>query len=224
MRGLPMGCVLSSTPFPRGGGRGLLLVDNVDSFTRNLADLFAQLGADVWVVRNDRVSIKEALDAKPAGVVLSPGPRAPRQAGVSVPLVRACARAEVPIPVLGVCLGHQAIGVAFGGRVIRAQKPVHGRAIAVSHRGQGLLEGLPDPFPAARYHSLVVDPERLPAELEATAFSPEGEIMALRHRRLPIEGMQFHPESYLTPVGPRLLAAFLVRCGIRPRRPQAVVR
>lgn len=216
------GRVLRSPVLRRAGPRGIVLVDNYDSFTLNLAHLLAQLGADVQVVRHDEASVAQVLAAAPRGVVLSPGPLAPAQAGICVALVRACARAARPVPLLGVCLGHQAIGAAFGARVVRARVPVHGRALPVSHDGHGLLAGLPDPFPAARYHSLVVSPRGLPRSLVAHAWSAEGEIMALAHAERPIEGVQFHPESYLTPDGPRLLAAFLRRCGVVPRRARVV--
>ncbi|MBL9086218.1 MAG: aminodeoxychorismate/anthranilate synthase component II [Planctomycetia bacterium] len=201
----------------------MVVVDNYDSFTHNLAHLLAQLGADVAVVRNDGATVAEVLAARPAGVVLSPGPLSPAEAGISVALVRACARATPPVPVFGVCLGHQAIGVAFGGRVGRAVRPVHGRATAVRSTRRGLLAGLPRTFRAARYHSLVVDEASLPAALEVVARSPEGEVMAVAHRTLPVDGVQFHPESFLTPHGPAILAAFLRRCGLRPRT-AAVVR
>ncbi len=196
-------------------GRSILLLDNYDSFTQNLAHALASLGADVTVVRHDEVAVRDVVRARPAGVVISPGPLSPREAGISVPLVRACARAKPPIPVLGVCLGHQAIGVAFGGRVVRAKAPVHGRATRVAHRDVGVLRGVRCPTEVARYHSLVVDPTSLPDDLEAHAVSAEGEVMGLLHRRLPIEGLQFHPESFLSPDGPAMLAAFLRRCGIR---------
>jgi anthranilate synthase/aminodeoxychorismate synthase-like glutamine amidotransferase len=198
-------------------------VDNYDSFTRNLAHLVAQLGADVVVVRNDEATVAQVLAAHPAGVVISPGPRSPAEAGISVPLVCACADATPPVPVLGVCLGHQAIGVAFGGRVVRARRPVHGRATTVRSTRRGLLAALPRTFRAARYHSLVVDEATLPAALEVVARSDEGEVMAVAHRALPVDGVQFHPESFLTPSGPAILAAFLRRCGLRPRA-VAVVR
>ena len=204
--------------------RALWVVDNYDSFTENLVHLLAQLSADVCVVRNDAVSVGDVLAARPAGVVLSPGPCTPREAGISVALVRACARATPPVPVLGVCLGPQAIGVAFRARVGRGSRRAPGRATPVTHDGSGCLAGLPSPFLAARYHSLVVSPEGLPRDLRVTARSEEGEIMGLLHRRLPIEGVQFHPESYLTPLGPAVLAAFLARCGLRSRSPAAVVR
>lgn len=217
------GRLLPSLPRRRRRPRPVVVVDNYDSFTHNLAHLLAQLGADVAVVRNDGATVAEVLAARPAGVVLSPGPLSPAEAGISVALVRACARATPPVPVFGVCLGHQAIGVAFGGRVGRAVRPVHGRATAVRSTRRGLLAGLPRTFRAARYHSLVVDEASLPAALEVVARSPEGEVMAVAHRTLPVDGVQFHPESFLTPHGPAILAAFLRRCGLRPRT-AAVVR
>jgi len=203
-----------------------VLLDNYDSFTLNLAHLLARHGSDVAIVRHDEASAADVLAAGPAGVVISPGPLSPREAGISVPLVLACARAEPAVPVLGVCLGHQAIGVAFGARVERAVVPVHGRATPILHRGAGVLAGLSSPLLAARYHSLVVSPDAVPADLLVHATSREGEVMGLLHRRLPIAGLQFHPESYLTPDGPRMVAAFLARCGlarasrrvVRPRR------
>lgn len=207
-----------------GSPRGVLVVDNVDSFPWNLAHLLAQLGADVAVVRNDAATVEDVLEARPRGVLLSPGPKTPVEAGISVGLVRACAGARVPLPLFGVCLGHQSIGAAFGARIVRAAVPVHGRATDVTHRGAGCLVGLPSPFRAARYHSLVVEEASLPRDLVVTARSPEGEIMAMRHRRRPIEGVQFHPESYLTPEGPRILAAFLRTCGIPTRAPAGVIR
>jgi anthranilate synthase/aminodeoxychorismate synthase-like glutamine amidotransferase len=216
-----MGRVLRPPHTPPRGA--VWLVDNYDSFTENLAHLLAQLGATAFVARNDERSTRAVLAARPVGVVVSPGPCTPSEAGVSVDVIRACARRPAPIPVLGVCLGHQAIGAAFGARVVAALEPVHGWATAIHHEGAGLLAGLPSPFPAARYHSLVVG-RPLPSDLEETARSDRGEVMALRHRRYPIEGVQFHPESYLTPHGPRILAAFLRRCGLRPRRPAQVVR
>lgn len=199
----------------------LLLVDNYDSFTHNLVDELEQLGARVRVVRHDAIGLDEALHGGHRGVVLSPGPGRPEDAGVCVPLLR---KAGPRLPVLGVCLGEQALGLAHGARVVRARRPLHGTATPVRHARTGLLAGLPQGFLAARYHSLVVSPRGLPPTLEATAWSPEGEIMALRHRTLPQEGVQFHPESYLTPEGPRILAAFVQRCGLRARRASAVVR
>lgn len=201
---------------PRGRARRpfVVVVDNYDSFSGNLAHLLAQLGPDVAVVRNDAVTVEAVMDARPVGVVVSPGPHTPKEAGVSLDVIRACAQAGGPFPLLGVCLGHQAVGVAFGGRVVRAKRPVHGRATTVVSSRRGWLAALPGRFVAARYHSLVVDPATLPPELEVLARSAEGEIMALRHRALPIVGVQFHPESYLTRTGPALLAAFLRAGGL----------
>ena len=199
--------------------RRLLVVDNYDSFTHNAVDELVQLGAEVVVRRNDAVDIDEAAGF--AGIVLSPGPGRPRDAGVTVPLIRALG-AEVPI--LGICLGHQAIAEAYGGRVIRAVRPVHGSSTWIRNRRRGLLAGLPARFEAARYHSLVVDPKRPGKGLEVTATSEEGEIMALRHRVHPVECVQFHPESHLSPEGPVLFAAFLRRVGLRPKDPARVKR
>ncbi len=194
----------------------LLVVDNYDSFTHNLVDLLAQLGARVLVRRNDALSVEEAARSGVRGIVLSPGPGRPEQAGLCVALVRALAGR---LPVLGVCLGHQAVAVAYGGLVVRARQPLHGEATPVLHRGQGLLAGLPRPFLAARYHSLVAHPRRPGRGLVVSARSPAGEVMALRHVRHPVEGVQFHPESVLTPAGAALLAAFVRRVGLRPRSP-----
>jgi anthranilate synthase/aminodeoxychorismate synthase-like glutamine amidotransferase len=201
--------------------RPILLIDNYDSFTMNVADLLGQMGADVVVRRNDAVTLEEIEAMDPAGIVVSPGPGRPEDAGVSVEAIR---RFGSRTPVLGICLGHQAIATAYGGRVVRAVRPLHGTATDVRHRREGLLRGVPSPFRAARYHSLVVDPERVGKGLRVTARSAEGEVMAMRHGAHPVEGVQFHPESYLTPRGPWILAAFLRRCGLRPRAPRAVVR
>jgi anthranilate synthase/aminodeoxychorismate synthase-like glutamine amidotransferase len=192
----------------------VLVLDNYDSFTHNLVDLLRQFGARVAVRRNDAIDVAEVERDPPRGLVLSPGPGRPEDAGVSVPLVR---RFGATIPILGVCLGHQALAVAYGGRVVRATHPLHGTATPVRHAGRGLLVGLPQGFAAARYHSLVVDPRRPGRGLVATAWSPEGEVMALVHERDPVEGVQFHPESHLSPEGPRILAAFLRRTGLHPR-------
>jgi anthranilate synthase/aminodeoxychorismate synthase-like glutamine amidotransferase len=192
----------------------ILVVDNYDSFTFNLVQLIEALGADAEVVRND-VESAEALAARgPHGVVLSPGPGTPERAGVTLDAVRCFAARGTPV--LGVCLGHQAIGVAFGGSVARARVPRHGRAVAIRHDGAGAFRGLADPFDAALYHSLVLDEERLPAVLTVSARSPEGEVMGIRHRELPLEGVQFHPESVLTPGGRALVANFVSRCSGSP--------
>jgi anthranilate synthase/aminodeoxychorismate synthase-like glutamine amidotransferase len=189
----------------------LLVLDNYDSFTYNLVQYAGELGADPVVYRNDALDAERALALDPAAIVISPGPCTPREAGISVPLVRAAAAAGVPL--LGVCLGHQAIGEAFGGRVVRAERLMHGKATMVAHTGHPVFEGLPSPFEAMRYHSLVVSPDGLPAELEVTAWSadraPGQEIMGLSHRSLPIYGVQFHPESVGTAHGKRILSNFL---------------
>jgi anthranilate synthase component II len=189
----------------------LLVLDNYDSFTYNLVQYAGELGADPVVYRNDALGVDQALALEPAAIVISPGPCTPREAGISVPLVRAAAAAGVPL--LGVCLGHQAIGDAFGGDVVRADRLMHGKATMVAHTAHPLFATLPSPFAAMRYHSLVVAPGTLPDELELTAWSndrPAGsEIMALCHRELPVYGVQFHPESVGTDHGKRILANFL---------------
>jgi anthranilate synthase/aminodeoxychorismate synthase-like glutamine amidotransferase len=189
----------------------LLLIDNYDSFVHNLARYFEELGCRTLVVRNDRLAVDEAAALAPEAIVISPGPCTPAEAGISVELVR---RLGPRIPILGVCLGHQAIAAAYGGRVVRAARPMHGRTSLVRHDGRDLLAGLPDPFPAARYHSLVVADEGLPAELEVRARTEDGTIMALAHRTFRVHGVQFHPESILTSVGPRILANFLALAGL----------
>ncbi len=188
----------------------LLVLDNYDSFTYNLVQYAGELGADPVVYRNDALSVEGVLALAPAAIVVSPGPCTPREAGISVPLVRAAAGR---VPVLGVCLGHQAIGEAFGGQVVRADRLMHGKTTSVAHTGHPLFEGIADPFEAMRYHSLVVSPEGLPPELEVTAWSDDraagSEIMAICHRSLPVYGVQFHPESVGTASGKRLLSNFL---------------
>ena len=192
----------------------ILVLDNYDSFTFNLVQLIEALGADAEVVRND-VEPAEALAARdPDGVVLSPGPGTPGRAGVTLDAVRCFAARGTPV--LGICLGHQAIGVAFGASVARARVPRHGKSAAIRHDGAGVFRGLADPFEAALYHSLVIDEERLPAALCISARSPEGEVMGVRHRELPLEGVQFHPESVLTPGGGVVIANFVARCGGSP--------
>ena len=188
----------------------LLVLDNYDSFTYNLVQYAGELGAEPVVYRNDALSVEAALALRPDAIVVSPGPCTPREAGISVPLIRAAA---AMVPVLGVCLGHQAIGEAFGGRVVRADRLMHGKTTPVAHRGHPLFEGIPTPFEAMRYHSLVVSPDGLPQELEITAWSDDraegSEIMGLSHESLPVHGVQFHPESVGTAVGKRILANFL---------------
>jgi anthranilate synthase component II len=189
----------------------LLVLDNYDSFTYNLVQYAGELGAEPVVYRNDALSVAAALALDPAAIVISPGPCTPREAGISVPLVRAASAAGVPL--LGVCLGHQSIGEAFGGRVVRADRLMHGKTTLVNHSGHPVFADLPSPFEAMRYHSLVVSPAGLPDELEVTAWSadrsPGAEIMGLCHRTLPVYGVQFHPESVGTGHGKRILANFL---------------
>jgi anthranilate synthase component 2 len=190
----------------------ILLIDNYDSFTWNLVHLIGGLGAAVTVRRNDALDVPAALALRPAGIVLSPGPCDPDRAGICLPLTRAAAAAGIPL--LGVCLGHQTIGQAFGGRVLRAPAIVHGKTDAIHHAGAGLFAGLPNPFRATRYHSLMVARDGLPGMLEITAWSDDGTIMGLRHRTQPIEGVQFHPESIASEQGAALLAAFLARTAV----------
>jgi anthranilate synthase/aminodeoxychorismate synthase-like glutamine amidotransferase len=187
------------------------MIDNYDSFTYNLVQYLGELGAEIDVLRNDAASLEALLARKVAGVVISPGPGRPEAAGVSVSAVEAFAR--LGTPVLGVCLGHQAIGEAFGGSIGRARTLMHGKTSPIHHDQKGVFEGLATPIDATRYHSLVVEPDACPSSLEVSARSPDGEIMGLRHRELPVEGVQFHPESILTTEGKRLLANFLSRCG-----------
>ncbi len=189
----------------------ILMVDNYDSFTYNLVQGLADLShGEVEVVRNDVATADELLARAPRAVVVSPGPGTPEQAGVSVDLIAAAAE----VPLLGICLGHQALAVAHGGRVVRAAEPVHGKVSMIHHAGGPLLEGLPNPFPATRYHSLVVDPASVPGCLEVTAWTEDGQVMGLRHRTRPHFGLQFHPESYLCRDGIRLLGSFLELAGI----------
>ena len=190
----------------------LLLIDNYDSFTYNLYHFLGELHAKIVVRRNDAVTVEEALAMRPDGIVLSPGPCDPDRAGLCLPLIAAAAARQLPL--LGVCLGHQAIGQAFGGRVVRAQVPMHGKVGVMTHQGRGVLAGLPSPFKATRYHSLIVERESLPACLEVTAETVDPEsgvplIMAFSHRTLPIHGVQFHPESIASEHGHRLLGNFV---------------
>jgi para-aminobenzoate synthetase component 2 len=190
----------------------LLLVDNYDSFTYNLVQAFLVIGADVLVHRNDAITVAEAEALAPTHLCISPGPGTPRDAGVSMAMIRAFAGR---LPVLGVCLGHQSIVEVFGGEVVRAGRLMHGKVSPVQHDGRGILAGMPQPFAAGRYHSLIARPESLPACLEVTARTAENEIMGVRHRELMVEGVQFHPESVLTPEGPLLLGNFLQQDGGR---------
>lgn len=185
----------------------LLLIDNYDSFTYNLVHYLGELGATLDVRRNDTLDVQEAMALRPAGILLSPGPCDPDQAGICLPLTLAAA--EAGIPLMGVCLGHQTIGQAFGGKVVRCHEIVHGKMGRVHHKGKGLFAGLPSPFEATRYHSLVVDQETLPDCLEITAQLEDGTIMGLQHRDLPIHGVQFHPESIASQHGHALLQNFL---------------
>ena len=185
----------------------VLVLDNYDSFTYNLVHLLGRLEADVTVARNDEVSVEEVRGLQPDAIVISPGPSLPEKAGISVELIRAVGS---EIPILGVCLGHQAIGVAYGARVVRVD-PVHGKRSTVFHSGRGSFRDLPSPIQAARYHSLAIERASLPAELEVTAWSPDGLLMGVAHRSHPVEGFQFHPESILTDDGEALVGAFLDR-------------
>lgn len=184
----------------------IIMIDNYDSFTYNLVQYLAELGADLEVWRNDAISVKEVKAKRPEGIVISPGPGVPERAGISVDLIK---ELGPRVPILGVCLGHQAIGVAYGGRVVRAPELMHGKTSEVFHNGKGLYEGVENPFVATRYHSLIVERETLPPCLEVTAETKNGLIMGMRHREHPVEGVQFHPESILTVAGKRILANFL---------------
>ena len=194
---------------PPGRRVRLLIVDNYDSFTYNLAQELGELGAEVEVLRNDAFTLDDLEADLPDGVVISPGPGDPSDAGISNDVIRAIAGRR---PLLGVCLGHQCIGEVYGGRVVRAPQLVHGKTSPIYHRGEGVLADLPVPFEATRYHSLVVDRDSLPPVLKVTAETSDGLIMGLRHRELDVEGVQFHPESVLTTTGMQLLGAFVTRC------------
>jgi anthranilate synthase/aminodeoxychorismate synthase-like glutamine amidotransferase len=197
----------------------ILIVDNYDSFTYNLAQELGELGADVEVVRNDAFTVDELMADLPDGVVISPGPGVPRDAGRSNEVIRKVAGQR---PLLGVCLGHQCIGEVYGARIVPAPTLVHGKTSAIYHRGGGVLEGLSVPFDATRYHSLIVDRDTVPSELRITAETSDGLIMGLRHRELDVEGVQFHPESILTTVGMQLLGNFVSRCATPVPTPQPV--
>ena len=184
----------------------LLMIDNYDSFTYNLVQYLGELGADVRVYRNDAITLDEVAAMAPSQIVVSPGPCTPSEAGVSVPLIQ---RFAGHVPILGVCLGHQAIGQAFGGRIVRAQRVMHGKLSPVSHDGCGVFTGVPSPFAVTRYHSLAIERDRVPAQLLVTATSDDGEIMGVRHRQWAVEGVQFHPEAILTEHGKKMLENFL---------------
>ena len=190
----------------------VLVIDNYDSFVYNLVQYLGELGADPVVHRHDELTVEAVEDMGPDGVLISPGPGRPEDAGVSNAVIE---RLAGRIPILGVCLGHQCIGQVFGARVVRAAEVVHGKTSVVHHGGQGVLAGLPQPFEATRYHSLVVDADSIPSELEVTARTDDGTVMALRHRELAVEGVQFHPESILTTSGKELMANFVAGLGAR---------
>jgi anthranilate synthase/aminodeoxychorismate synthase-like glutamine amidotransferase len=221
------GTILDGERRPEGQGAGtapctprLLLIDNYDSFTYNLVQAFLVLGADVHVYRNDAMTVDEALAFAPSHLCISPGPGTPYDAGTSMDMIRAFAGR---LPVLGVCLGHQSIVEVFGGKVVRAGRLMHGKTSIIQHDGQTLFEGLPQLCEVGRYHSLIAAPETLPPELEVTARTAEGEIMGVRHRTLMVEGVQFHPESILTPDGPALMKNFLGFSGGQRGRGSSVV-
>jgi anthranilate synthase component 2 len=190
----------------------ILVIDNYDSFTYNLVHYLNELGADTAVYRNDALTVQEALGLKPEAVLLSPGPKAPAQAGICLPLLRG---APEDLAILGVCLGHQAIGEAYGGDVIRAKAVMHGKTSQIFHEGKGIFKGMPNPFTATRYHSLAVDKATLPKDLEITAWTEDGEIMGFQHKTRPVYGVQFHPESIATEGGHKLLANFLELAGVQ---------
>ncbi len=195
----------------------ILMIDNYDSFTYNLVQYLSELGERLTVKRNDQITVQGVKRLKPSSIVISPGPGRPSDAGISLELIRAFAGT---VPILGVCLGHQCIGEVFGGRVIRAKRPMHGKTSRIYHDAKALFAGLPSPFEATRYHSLIVERSSLPGTLAVTAWTQEREIMGVRHRRLPVYGVQFHPESILTAVGKDLLRNFLVLAK-SPRRMRA---
>ncbi len=197
-------------------GLRILMVDNYDSFTYNLVQFLGILGADLQVLRNDNARLRDVERLEPRGIVISPGPKAPRDAGLSKEIIL---KFGGVVPILGVCLGHQCIGEAFGGRVVRAPYVMHGKTSLVYHDGQSIFKGIPNPFQAARYHSLVVEEEGLPSCLTVTARTGDGIIMGLRHRELPVEGIQFHPESFMTPQGLEMLRNFLCLCADWPAAP-----
>ena len=188
----------------------LLLIDNYDSFVYNLSRYFVELGCQTCVVRNDAISVDDVRKLSPQAIVISPGPCTPREAGISIDLIREFSES---IPLLGVCLGHQSIGQAFGGKIVHAKQLMHGKTSPIHHADQGVFHGLPNPFTATRYHSLVIERESLPDCLGITAWTEDGEIMGLRHKEHATEGIQFHPESIMTPVGKRLLKNFLKMTG-----------
>ena len=197
----------------------ILLIDNYDSFTFNIVHFLSDLGMDTTVVRNDKITPREALDMSPEAIVISPGPCTPNEAGICLDLIKAAAEAEKPVPVFGICLGHQSIGQAFGGDVISCHEIKHGKLSKITHNEKGLFEGLPNPLNVTRYHSLVVSPKNLPDCLEVTANTDDGIIMGISHKTLPIHSVQFHPESIATQQGHNLLANFLTAAGCDPSAP-----
>jgi anthranilate synthase/aminodeoxychorismate synthase-like glutamine amidotransferase len=188
----------------------LLVIDNYDSFTYNLVQYLGELRQEVRVVRNDEIAAADIAGLTPSHIVISPGPCTPNEAGISLDVIKMYAG---KIPILGVCLGHQSIGQAFGGKIVRAARVMHGKTSMIHHDGKGVFAGLPNPFEATRYHSLLIERASVPEALEVTAKTDEGEIMAVRHRTLPVEGVQFHPESFLTTAGKDLLANFIAKGG-----------
>ena len=192
----------------------ILVIDNYDSFTYNLVHYLNELGAETLVYRNDALSVEEALGLKPQGVLLSPGPCTPNEAGICLDLLAA---APEDLPILGVCLGHQAIGQAYGGQVVRAKAIMHGKTSPIEHTGKGVFAGLPNPVTATRYHSLSVEPSTMPAVLEVTAWTEDGEVMGFQHKTKPVHGVQFHPESIATEGGHAMLANFLKLAGVEPQ-------
>jgi anthranilate synthase component 2 len=186
----------------------LLMIDNYNSFTYNIVQYFGELGEDVRTVRNDEISLEQIADMNPDRICISPGPKSPKDAGVSVDVLKSFAGKK---PILGVCLGHQAIGEAFGGKIIRAKQVMHGKTSKIAHTGEGVFKGLPSPFTVIRYHSLAIERASLPACLEVTAWTDDGEIMGVRHKEFDIEGVQFHPESILSEHGHAMLKNFLER-------------
>lgn len=192
----------------------ILIIDNYDSFTYNLVHIVASQTDDYRVVRNDHLSLDEIRQLQPDGILISPGPGRPEDAGVTLEVIR---ELGPTVPLLGVCLGHQAIGQAYGGRVIHAPKLMHGKTSRIDHDGKGVFEGVPQGFDATRYHSLVLDPDRIPEELQVTSRSEDGVIQGVRHRSHPVEGIQFHPESILTQAGPQLVVNWLKTCGLSVR-------
>jgi anthranilate synthase/aminodeoxychorismate synthase-like glutamine amidotransferase len=203
-----------------GDSNMILMIDNYDSFTYNIVQYLGQLGADVIVRRNDETSLEEIEELKPEAIFLSPGPCSPKEAGITVDVIR---HFHKTIPLMGICLGHQAIGYAFGGEVVRAERVMHGKTSPVINDGQTIFKGLPSPFTAGRYHSLIIERSSLPSCLAVSAETEDGEIMAVRHRDYPVEGVQFHPESILTPQGKRIIRNFMDVAGMNGEKEKSEV-